>query len=254
MSANSSGGPGGVVILGSTSAIARATATALARAGFRLLLAAKEREENETLAADLRVRGGGEVWTLPLQATDFNSHPAFVARCIELLGDDLEGVVLCFGNMPPQELAQRDWPAARSIIDVNYAAAVSLLERFAAHLEARRRGWLCGVTSVAGDRGRLSNYIYGSAKAAFRVYLEGLRNRLWHSGVHVVTVKSGPVDTPMTYGMDKLPFLAQPKTVGELIFKAIMKRKNVVYTPPIWRWVILAIRHVPEWKFKTMKM
>jgi short-subunit dehydrogenase len=248
------GATGAVAILGATSAIARATARELAGAGYDLLLAAREPDQVETLAADLRVRGGRQVWTIPFDATDYDGHGAFVENCIEIVGGELEGVLLCFGNMPPQELAQRDWAAAQSTIELNYTSAVSLLERFAGHLEARGRGWICGVSSVAGDRGRMSNYIYGSAKAGFSAYLAGLRNRLWHAGVRVVTVKPGPVDTPMTYGMEKLPFLAQPETIGRLIVKAIAKRRDVAYTPGIWRWIMLAIRNVPEWKFKRMKM
>jgi short-subunit dehydrogenase len=254
MNGGATAGGKSVVVLGATSPIARATAQAFARAGWNVLLAGRDREEIETLAADLRVRGGGEVWTLDLDATDFASHAEFVERCCEIVGDGLEGVLLCIGNMPPQAEAQRDWATARSTIETNYTAAVSLLERFAARMETRGRGWLCGVSSVAGDRGRMSNYIYGSAKAGFTEYLAGLRNRLWHAGVHVVTVKPGPVDTPMTFGMDKLPLLARPEAVGRAIYRGIMKKKNVVYAPGLWRWIMLMIRHVPEWQFKKMKM
>lgn len=243
-----------VVILGATSGIARAIGRALGQRGFDLVLAARDTEENAALAADVALRTGCRAWAVALDAGDDEGHDAFVARCVELAGERLEGVVACLGNMPPQEQAQADWRTARSIVDVNFTAGVVLLERFAAILEQRRAGWICGVSSVAGDRGRMSNYIYGSAKAGFSTYLAGLRNRLWHSGVHVVTVKPGPVDTAMTYGLDKLPFLAQPDAVGERVVRGILKRRDVIYAPGIWRWIMLVIRYVPEWKFKRLKM
>jgi NAD(P)-dependent dehydrogenase (short-subunit alcohol dehydrogenase family) len=243
-----------VVILGATSPIARATAEAFARHGWGVLLAARDREECEAIAADLRVRGGGAVWTRDLAVGDDASRAAFVEDCFQALGDSLEGVVYCVGSMPPQEDCQRDAATAQGVIEVNYALGVVLLERFAERLEQRRRGWICGVSSVAGDRGRMSNYIYGSAKAGFSAYLDGLRNRLWHAGVHVATVKPGPVDTPMTYGLGKLPLLAQPGPVGQWIYNGIVKRKNVIYAPPVWRWVMAIVRAIPEWQFKKMKM
>jgi short-subunit dehydrogenase len=245
---------GKIVVLGATSPIARATAEAFARGGWGVLLAARDREENETLAGDLRIRGGGEVWTLAFDALDFAGHDEFVKRCCETLGEEFEGVVLCFGTMPPQGEAEKDWATAKLIIDGNYSAAVSLLEKFAAAFEARKRGWICGVSSVAGERGRMSNYIYGSAKAGFSAYLDGLRNRLWHSGVHVLSVKPGPVDTPMTFGMDKLPFLAQPGPVGESIYRAILAKRNTIYAPGIWRIIMGVIKSIPEFQFKKMKM
>lgn len=243
-----------IIVLGSTSPIARATAEAFARNGWGILLAARDREENEAIVADLRIRGNAEVRTIPFDALDFAGHAAFVEKCSEILGEGLEGVVLCFGTMPPQAQAEKDWSAAREIIDGNYSAAVSILEKFAALMEARKRGWICGVSSVAGERGRMSNYIYGSSKAAVSAYLDGLRNRLWHSGVHVLSVKPGPIDTPMTFGMEKLPFLAQPGPAGNSIYKAILKRKNTLYVPGIWGIIMPVIKAIPEFQFKKMKM
>lgn len=246
--------PRGIVVLGATSPIARAAAEAFARGGWGVLLAARDREENETIAADLRIRGGGEVQAIEFDALDFDGHGAFVEQCSERLGESLDGVILCFGTMPPQAEAEKDWNTAKAIIDGNYSAAVSILEKFAATFEARKKGWICGVSSVAGERGRMSNYIYGSAKAGFSAYLDGLRNRLWHSGVHVLSVKPGPVDTPMTFGMDKLPFLAQPGPIGKSIYEAILRKKNTLYAPGIWRYIMAVIKSIPEFQFKKMKM
>lgn len=243
-----------VVILGATSPIARATAEAFARNGYRLILGARDMEETEILAADLRVRYRVDCHAQEFDAIETEKHGDFFTQCVSSLGESMAGVVCCIGTMPEQRVAEEDFEATRAIIEVNYLGAVSILNLFANYLEKKRRGFICGVSSVAGDRGRLSNYLYGSAKAAFTTYLEGLRNRLWHHGVHVVTVKPGPVDTPMTYGMEKLPFLAQPEAVGRMIYRAIEKKKDVVYTPPIWRVIMGIICAIPEWKFKRMKM
>ncbi len=242
----------GVVVIGATSAIARAVALQFAARGCAVITAARDQAENESIAADLRVRYGVESHAFAWDAEDFDSHEAFVNRCIETLGDRLDGVILCSGYMAEQKAAEREWTLARRMIDVNYAASVSVLERFAAHLEARRAGFLCVVSSVAGDRGRQSNYLYGSTKAALSIWCEGLRNRLYPAGVHVVTVKPGFVDTKMTWGT--VPFAASPEAAASAILRGIEKKKNVVYVPWFWRYIMLIIRHVPEWQFKKMKM
>lgn len=244
----------GVVVLGATSAIARAVANEFAYRGYNLVLAARDQEENEAIAADLRVRWGANVAALPFEAEDYDSHPAFFESCHQVLGDAMEGVVLCFGYLAEQAAAQTDFFLAHRTIDVNYTSAVSILEIFARHFEQQRRGFLCGVSSVAGDRGRQSNYLYGSAKAGFSAYLEGLRNRLFHAGVHVVTVKPGFIDTKMTFGKPNLLLLAPVSKAGKDIFNAIRHRKNVAYVPWFWRYIMLIIRHIPEWQFKKMKM
>ena len=242
----------GVVVIGATSAIARAGAQEFAAGGCAVIVAARDQDENEAIAADLRVRYGVEGHAFAWDAEAFDTHGAFVARCIETLGDRLDGVVLCSGYMAEQKAAQGDWSLARRMIDVNYSASVSVIERFAAHFEVRRSGFLCVVSSVAGDRGRQSNYLYGSTKAALSIWCEGLRNRLYPAGVHVVTVKPGFVDTKMTWGT--VPFAASPEAAAKAILKAIDKKKNVVYVPWFWRYIMLIIRHVPEWQFKKMKM
>jgi short-subunit dehydrogenase len=165
-------------------------------------------------------------------------------------------VLLAFGTLPAQAEAQRDPAMARAAIDVNLTAAACLLELFAARMEARGRGWIAGISSVAGDRGRQSNYIYGAAKAGLTAYLAGLRNRLAKKGVHVVTVKPGFVDTPMTHGMvnPKSPLVASPERVAAGIVRAIRRRRNVVYLPWFWRAIMGVVTRVPEAIFKRMKL
>ena len=243
-----------VAILGSTSAIARAVAVAFGRQGYSVILAARDPEENETVAADVRARCGVEAHAVPLEAEDFESHAEFLEKCLDLAGDSLEGVVLCFGYMENQATAQSDFRVARRIVDVNYTATISLLERFAGYFEQRKSGFIAGVSSVAGDRGRQSNYIYGSSKAGMTTYLEGLRNRLYHAGVHVTTIKPGFVDTKMTFGLPGLFLVASPEKAGQDILRAIRKRKNVAYVPWFWRYIMFIFQHVPEFIFKRTKI
>ena len=168
----------------------------------------------------------------------------------------VEGVVLCQGSMAEQQAAADDWSLAREMIDVNYVSAVSLGNRFAAHMVTLGRGYICGVSSVAGDRGRQSNFLYGSTKAAFSAYLAGLRNRLYRKGVAVITVKPGFVDTSMTWGLlnPRSPLVATPERVARDVSKAIRKRKNTVYTPWFWMLIMLVIRLIPEPIFKRLSL
>jgi short-subunit dehydrogenase len=142
------------------------------------------------------------------------------------------------------------------MIDVNYTAAVSLLNLAAVHLAQQGSGFICALSSVAGDRGRKSNFIYGSTKAALTTYLQGLRNRLFTSGVSVITIKPGFVDTAMTWGMlnPKSPLTANPERVAASIDRAILGRRNVIYVPWFWRIIMAVIRSIPEPIFKRMKL
>lgn len=245
----------GVVILGSTSSVMRAVAARFAAEGCNLVLAARDAEENARIAQDIHVRYGVGVAVMPLDALAFDDHGRFVSQCVETLGEGLEGVVLGIGHMTGQDEAARDVDAARMVIDVNYTAPVSLLNCFANHFEGRRKGFLAALSSVAGDRGRQSNYIYGSAKAGLNVYLQGLRNRLHPANVQVITLKPGFMDTKMTRGM-KLPraLTASPEAAGRAIHRAIRRRRNTAYILWYWRPVMLVIRAVPECVFKRLKM
>ena len=159
------------------------------------------------------------------------------------------------GYLGNQEKAQVDFEEVQKIIDTNYTGIVSLFNIIANDFEKRRSGFIVGISSVAGDRGRKSNYIYGSAKAGLTAYLSGLRNRLYDAHVHVLTVKPGFVATKMTENMD-LPkkLTAQPEKVARDIFNAQQKGKNVLYTKWMWKWVMMVIKMIPEWKFKGMNI
>lgn len=246
---------GGPVIIGATSDIGRAIAAALAAKNERLVVAGRDERELDAVARDLAVRFRIPVEPIAIEATAFETHDAFVTRCRDWLGR-VTGVVAGQGCMPPQAVAAADWSEARRMIDVNYASMVSLLGRFAALLEEAGGGYLCAVSSVAGERGRQSNYLYGSTKAALSAYLQGLRNDLHPKGIAVITVKPGFVDTAMTWGLlnPGSPLVASPERVARDIVTAIDRRSNVVYTPGFWRYLMAIIGAIPEPLFKRMKL
>lgn len=242
-----------ILILGATSAIARSTANAFAAGGYPLYLAGRDEPELERLASDLKIRHQVEVRYGTFDAEDYESHEEFVHRLRAEMGG-LYGVLLAFGYLGEQELAARDFVERVSIIARNFTGAVSVIEHCASHLEKERAGFIIGISSVAGDRGRQSNYIYGAAKGGLSIYLQGLRNRLFRSGVRVLTVKPGFVDTAMTYGMPGLFLVASPEYVGQRILRALEKGRDIVYVPWFWRYLMLIIKLIPESLFKKLKL
>ena len=241
-----------VLILGATSAIARATAAAFAARGDTLYLASRDEDELRRIAADLHLRYGVEVRHGSFDAEATGTHEAFF-RSVRAAMPDLSGVVLAFGYLGDQQEA-RDFKVAAKVIARNFTGAASILSLCADYFEPLKRGFIIGISSVAGDRGRQSNYVYGAAKGALSLYLQGLRNRLSASGVRVITIKPGFVDTAMTYGLPGLFLVASPQSVGERIVAALGKSADVVYLPWFWRYIMLIIKHIPEPIFKRMKL
>ena len=245
---------GTVLILGATSSIARHTAAAFARRGYDLCLAARDTEELTRVASDLHLRHEVNVQTVPFNAADPESTSAMMAIVMDESFGDLSGVVLCFGALGNQETAQDDASYARDIIGVNFTAAAGLLTPLANHFEERGKGFIGAISSVAGDRGRQSNYVYGSAKGGLSIFLQGLRQRLTKAGVTVTTIKPGFVDTRMTFGLPGMFLVADPADVGEGIARAIEKGKTVAYIPGFWRWIMLIIKLIPERLFVRLKL
>jgi decaprenylphospho-beta-D-erythro-pentofuranosid-2-ulose 2-reductase len=241
-----------VLILGATSAIARATAAAFAARGAALYLASRDLDELRRIAADLRLRYGVEVRHGLFDAEATESHAVFMQSVIEAM-HGITGVVLAFGYLGDQQEA-RDFKMGEKIIVSNFTGAASILSHCANYFEPLHRGFIIGISSVAGDRGRQSNYVYGAAKGALSLYLQGLRNRLFASGVRVITIKPGFVDTAMTYGLPGLFLVASPQAIGERIVAALGKSSDVVYLPWFWRYIMLIIKHIPEHIFKRMKL
>lgn len=240
-----------ILIIGAKSDIAREVARKYASAGYDLYLAARSSVDLDPLANDIKIRTERDVRTCELDLLDFDSHE----KVWDSLEPKPEGVICVAGYMSDQKEAEKNFAETRLMIETNYTGCVSILNIAANTFEAERKGFIVGVSSVAGDRGRKANYIYGSAKAAFTAYLSGLRNRLTESGVYVLTVKPGFVYTKMTKGLD-LPekLTAHPEDVAEDMFRAQQKKKNVLYTKWVWRLVMMVIRHIPEFMFKKMSI
>ncbi|CAI6148792.1 MAG: putative oxidoreductase [uncultured Sulfurimonas sp.] len=240
-----------VLIVGAKSDIAKELARVYAKNGYNLYLGARESSELEAFKTDLEVRSSIKVALIELDITDYESHQGIY----ENLDEKPLGVIVVSGYMTEQYKAEKEWSEALNTINVNYTGAVSLLNIVANDFEAEKRGFIVGVSSVAGDRGRKTNYIYGSAKAAFSAYLSGLRNRLYESNVSVLTVKPGFVNTKMTEDL-ALPekLTAQPTEVAEDIFKAQQAGKNILYTKWIWRYIMLIITNIPEFIFKKLSI
>jgi short-subunit dehydrogenase len=210
--------------------------------------------ELDRLAADLSLRYGVKAQGRTFDALAFDTQPAFVEACRETSQDSLAGAVLCFGYLGDQAAAQKDPVEAKRILDTNLVGAVSILSLLANHFEEKRKGFLCALSSVAGDRGRQSNYVYGAAKAGLTVFLQGLRNRLHPSGVAVTTIKPGFVDTRMTYGRPGLFLVASPQAAAKRIVEAALKGEDQAYVPRFWWPVMLLIRLIPEKLFKRMRL
>ena len=233
-----------VLIVGATSGIAKPLAREFAVHGASLLLAARDREELEWLRADLQIRGS-KVEILDFDALNYASHADFWKSCGEV-----DGVICCFGWLEGETEARSDWEKCRKMLEINFNANVSLLNLVANSFEARGRGFICVLSSVAGERSRRGNYLYGSAKSGLTAYAEGLRSRLQPANVSVTTVKPGPVDTGMTFGMEKLPLMVAPEKVASDIYRGLRRRADVVWTPAPWRLIMAVMRWVPGgiWK------
>ncbi|WP_072620729.1 SDR family oxidoreductase [Spirulina major] len=242
-----------VVIIGATSSLARALAHQLARRGTDLYLVARDEAELKRIAQDLKIRYQVAVNWSQFEALAFESHGEICDRILAQ-ASPLDGVIICMGELGNQPTAQTDINRALAIIQSNYTGAVSVLTPLANALEKQGSGWIVGIGSVAGDRGRQSNYVYGSAKGALALFLQGLRSRLSKVGVHVMTVKPGFMDTKMTFGLPGLFLVADPNDVAEDILTALKMRKNTVYLPWFWWGIMMIIRSIPEPIFKKMKL
>lgn len=242
---------GVALILGAHSDIARACARRYAREGFALQLAGRHPEALEPDAQDLRLRYRVSVSVHPFDALETAGFEAFL-EALPALPD----TALCaIGVMGEQPVSEQDPEAAARVMRSTYEGPALILGLLANRMQARGHGVLIGISSVAGDRGRASNYVYGSAKAGFTAFLSGLRNRLSRSGVRVITVKPGFVATRMTEGMDLNPRLtAQPEQVAEAIWRAQVHRHDVIYVKPVWRLIMAVIGALPEALFKKTRL
>ncbi|MFZ0658796.1 MAG: SDR family NAD(P)-dependent oxidoreductase [Candidatus Binataceae bacterium] len=238
-----------VIILGATSPIARILAMRFAQDGASVYLAARDAGEAARIASDISVRTGAIALSGAFDAADFASHPDFIRRAAGELGG-LDGVVLCFGTLGDEDAAQIDPDAALATLHQNFTGAVSLMTLAGRRLEEQKHGFMIVIGSVAGDRGRAKNYVYGAAKGGLHTFTQGLRGRMARAGVHVMTVKLGTVDTRMTWGREGTLLTVPPEKAANAIYAAYLRKAEVVYVPWFWRPIMGIVKLVPERFFK----
>ena len=242
-----------IAIIGATSAMAERCARLFAADGHRLVLVGRDPERTGAVAADLRARGAAEV---AVEIQDLCRLEELPGLCDRLWSrwDGLDEVLVAHGVLGDEDKARRELPDLLTVLHANFTSAAILAGNLANRLEAQGDGVLAVVGSVAGDRGRQSNYTYGAAKAGIDAYLSGLRNRLHRKGVAVVTIKPGFVDTPMTAHLDQGPLFISAEKAGKLIHRAMRTRRSVAYVPWFWRGIMGVIRHIPEFIFKRLSL
>jgi short-subunit dehydrogenase len=242
------------LVLGASSSIARAFARLVAENGAAVLLAGRDQDDLGRTASDLQARYGAAARVLAFDAQDRASIAAVIAQCRDTVPAGKLDVFLAFGAMPEQAAMEADPALAAATIAATYTGAVEILLGLAPLLEAGRAGHVIVLGSVAGDRGRLKNYVYGSAKAGLATFTAGLRNRLFRSGVLVTTVKPGFMDTAMTWGLPGLFLVAQPDSAARACLDAALKGRDVIYHPRFWALIMLIIRLIPERIFKKLSI
>ncbi len=241
----------GVAVFGVTSRIGREVALRFAESGKPVWVGARDLGEATRVAEDIAVRTGQLAVAGAFDARAVESHSGLLDE-IEAAVGPLTDVLIAFGDMGDD--GRRDPAMLRRVFEVNYLGAASLAELSAERMSTRKSGVVAALGSVAGDRGRQSNYAYGSAKGALALYLQGLRNRVFADGVHVCTIKLGFIDTRMTWGLEtKIP-VATPEAASRAIVAAMAARADELYWPPFWRGVMGVIKAIPEVGFKRLKL
>jgi decaprenylphospho-beta-D-erythro-pentofuranosid-2-ulose 2-reductase len=242
-----------VLILGATSGIARETSRCFAAEHARLFLVARDKKNLQALSDDLRIRGAESVETFAADLTDDLSQPLIISRAFAVW-EGLDAALIAHGTLPDQLLAEHHPGLLRNAIEINYFSVVSLLMQLAEAFEEQRFGVLAVIGSVAGDRGRRSNYVYGSAKAALATFVAGLRSRLARAKVQVVLIKPGWVSTPMTEHLAQNFLFVSAERAGREVYKAMVSPRPIVYCPWYWKWIMGFIRFIPESIFAKLNL
>lgn len=242
-----------VLALGATSAIAEATLRLLAEQGASFVLVARSEPKLAAVRDDLLTRGAAAAIGFISDLNETDTHGAMLTEAARALGG-LDVALIAHGVLGDQAEAEREYAAAEAILRTNLISTVSLVGWLANYFEAEHRGTIAVISSVAGDRGRKSNYVYGASKGGLNVFLDGVRNRVDRAGVNVLTIKPGFVATPMTAHLVPNALFAEPAEVAPVIVRAIGRRRDVVYVPGFWRWIMLAVRLIPGPVFKRMNL
>ncbi len=242
-----------VLIIGATSAIAEATARLFAQRGDQLCLIGRNTERLESMSADLKIRGAAETDFYTLDVNDSSQRLNIIDQAVTKMAG-LDIVLVAHGTLPDQTKCEHDFELTEKELATNAISIVIMVSHLANYFEQQKSGCIAVISSVAGDRGRQSNYIYGAAKSMVTTFMQGLRNRLSKANIQVLTIKPGFVDTPMTAHFKKGLLWAQPESVAASIVKSIDKGKDEVYVPGFWRLIMLIIKNIPEFVFKRMSL
>lgn len=241
-----------VLIIGATSAIAKETARLYAQRGCNLYLVARDKHKLQAMSDDLLVRGAEKVESACLDLLEHDLHKQTLDAAKNTLGE-ISVALICHGVLPDQDTAESSFAAAKEALDVNGLSVISLLTELSAIMKEQGHGKIAVVTSVAGDRGRQPNFVYGSAKAMVSTYLQGLRGKLLPHGVHVIDIRPGLVDSPMTAQFEKGALWSTPELVAPKIVKSIDANRHTVYTPGYWRLIMAVVKSIPDVIFKRLK-
>lgn len=241
-----------VLIIGATSAIAKATARLYAQQGCSLHLIGRREDQLETLSADLLVRGASQLSHSVLDLNKFSEHEKTLDAVFEELGS-VDIALICHGSLPDQDKVEKNFKQAQKEINTNGMSVISLVTELAPRFIEQQQGTIAVITSVAGDRGRQPNFVYGAAKSLVSTYLQGLRGKLLAHNVHIVDIRPGLVDSPMTAQFPKGPLWSSPELVAQKIVKSIRRGSHTVYAPGYWRIIMLVVNVIPEFIFKRLK-
>jgi len=241
-----------ILIIGANSAIAKACARLYAEQNQELFLLGRNQDRLQELSADLIVRGAASAGLAVLDLNKFAEHDKLIAQASEALGG-IDVALICHGSLPDQEQAETNFKLAQKEINTNGLSVISLLTVLSQNLKDQSHGTIAVITSVAGDRGRQPNFVYGAAKSMVSTYLQGLRGKLLPHNVHVVDIRPGLVDSPMTAGMEKGALFSSPETIALKIVRSIEKGKHTVYAPGYWGVIMFIVRSIPEFIFKRLK-
>lgn len=242
-----------ILIVGATSAIAEAAARNWAKEGNQLFLVARNKERLDVITSDLKVRGASNVFSYTLDVNQFDQHPLMIKTVFEVFGR-VDIVLIAHGTLSDQKKSEQSVDITMAEIKTNALSVIALLTILANHFEQQKSGTIAVISSVAGDRGRASNYVYGSAKAMVTSFTSGLRQRLYKFGVSVITIKPGFVDTPMTIAFKKGLLWASPEKIADSITAACDSEGGVIYAPSFWRGIMFIIKAIPEYVFKKVSL
>lgn len=242
-----------ILIIGATSAIAKSTARIYAERNSQLFLVGRDENRLNEMKIDLELRGASSVRILALDIVEHEEHAIPITLAAKFL-ENIDLTLICHGSLPNQESCETNFKEIEKAIKINALSTISLCTEISKQLKKQKGGTLAVITSVAGERGRQPNFIYGAAKSMVSTYLQGLRGKLLPFGIHVIDIKPGLVDSPMTAGLDKGPLWATPESIAVQIVNGVSRKQHTVYAPSYWRFIMFAVRSIPEFIFKKLKI